>query len=571
MLLCCQVLVPSEHSRSHRWPERRPISWQRVPLSRPHRASIDTDRVVGFPQHATIPTWARPGGPSGRSDPVAPTITTEPQSETVVAGATASFSAAATGTPTPTVQWEESTHAGSRWSSIRGATATTYNFTATSSENGDEFEAVFRNSAGSATTTPATLTVGAATPVSPTITSEPTSESVTAGTTASFSAAATGTPTPTVQWWESTNGGSSFSTVMGATATTYNFTATSSENGDEFEAVFRNSAGSATTTPATLTVGTATPVSPTITSEPTSESVTAGTTASFSAAATGTPTPTVQWWESTNGGSSFSTVMGATSTTYSFTATSSENGDEFYAVFTNSAGSAKTNTATLTVTAALVQSSNWSGYAGLEATFDAVSAFWTVPTLTCSGATSSYSAQWTGIDGYSSDTVEQDGTEADCIDGSPSYDAWYEMYGDSAVDSGYEVELNPATGYYPVSPGDTITVSVTVSGSSWTLSLADATHWTYSTTIFFSGAAESSAEWVVERPEICSFRCSLTSLADFGSVTFSNASASVGSVSAPISAYANTGIEMVNGITPLAVPGALNSSGNGFTDTWQAS
>jgi hypothetical protein len=279
----------------------------------------------------------------------------------------------------------------------------------------------------------------------------------------------------------------------------------------------------------------------------------------------------VQWWESTNDGSSFSTVSGATSTTYSFTATSSENGDEFYAVFTNSTGSATTNTVTLTVTAALVQSSNWSGYADLDATFDAVSASWAVPTLSCSGQTSSYSAQWTGIDGYSSDTVEQDGTEADCIDGSPSYDAWYEMYGDSAVDSGYEVELNPATGYYPVSPGDTITASVTVSGSSWTLFLADVTHWTYSTTISFSGAAESSAEWVVERPEICSFGCSLTSLADFGSVTFSKASASVGSVSAPISSYANTGIEMVNSTTPLAVPGALNSSGNGFTDTWQAS
>lgn len=437
---------------------------------------IDTDRVVGIPQQATVPSWARPGGLSGRGDPVAPTITTEPQSETVAAGSTASFFAAASGTPTPTVQWEQSTNGGTRWSTIRGATSTTYSFTASAAENGDEFEAVFRNFADSATSTAATLTVGAAAPAAPKITSEPTSESVTAGSTASFSAAATGTPTPTVQWWESTNSGSSFS------------------------------------------------------------------------------------------------PLSATSTAYSFTATSSENGDEFYAVFTNGTGSATTNTVTLTVTAALVKSSNWSGYADLDATFDAVGASWTVPTLNCSGRTSSYSAQWIGIDGYSSNTVEQDGTEADCLNGSPSYDAWYEMYGDSAVDNGYEVELNPASGYYPVSPGDTITASVSVSGSSWTLSVADSTqHWNYSTPISFSGASKSSAEWIVERPEVCSRSCSLTSLADYGSVTFSNATASVGSSSEPISSYANTGIEMENGTTPLATPGALNATGNGFTDVWQAS
>ena len=113
---------------------------------------------------------------------------------------------------------------------------------------------------------------------------------------------------------------------------------------------------------------------------------------------------------------------------------------------------------------------------------------------------------------------------------------------------------------------------MSVSGSSWTLSVADSTqHWNYSTPISFSGASKSSAEWIVERPEVCSRSCSLTSLADYGSVTFSNATASVGSSSEPISSYANTGIEMENGTTPLATPGALNATGNGFTDVWQAS
>ena len=404
----------------------------------------------------------------------------------------------------------------------------------------------------------------------PSITQQPQSETIPVGGTASFSAAASGSPTPTVQWYVSTNRGSRWSTIRGAASTTYSFTVTSSENGYEYEAVFRNRAGTATTNAATLTVGSATPVAPSITSQPSSENVANGSTASFSAAASGTPTPTVQWWQSTNGGTSFAAVSSATSAAYSFTATTSENGYEFYAVFTNSQGSAQTNTATLTVTAAMVESSNWSGYADLNQTYDAVRASWTVPTVSCSSRSSSYSAEWIGIDGYSSNTVEQDGSEADCISGSPSYDAWYEMYGDNAVNSGYEVELSPSS--YPVSHGDAMSASVSVSGSIWTLSISDSTRgWNFSTQINYSGAAASSAEWIVERPEICSFSCQLAALADFGTVNFTGADASVGSNSSTISGNPDTGLEMVSGSTPLATPGNLDAAGDSFTDTWQAS
>jgi hypothetical protein len=324
--------------------------------------------------------------------------------------------------------------------------------------------------------------------------------------------------------------------------------------------------------PPTHTTG----VAPTITSDPQSETVPNGSTATFKATASGSPTPTVQWEDSINDGTTWTAISRATSTTYSFTASSSENGYWYEAVFTNSAGHATTTAATLTVTAAAPapeESSNWSGYADVGATFNAVSASWTVPTLTCTGSGSAYSAHWIGIDGYSSDTVEQDGTEADCINGAASYDAWYEMYGDNAVDSGYEVELSPTTN--PVSPGDPISASVSVSNNEWTLSITDSSSshsWTYTTTppIDFT-AKQSSAEWVVERPEICSRSCSLTSLADFGSVTFSNASAATGGSSGPISAYSNAAIEMVNGRTVLALPGALGSNGTNFTDTWKAS
>ncbi len=312
---------------------------------------------------------------------------------------------------------------------------------------------------------------------------------------------------------------------------------------------------------------------PVITSQPKSETVAPGATASFSAAASGSPAPSVQWQVSTNGGSSFAPISGATSTTYSFAAQSAQSGEQFEAVFSNSYGQATTDAATLTVGDVPVESSNWSGYANSGTTFEVVDGTWTVPSVSCSGRGSSYSAAWIGIDGYSSDTVEQDGTEQDCLNGSPSYDAWYEMYGDSAVNGGDEVELSPSTN--PVSPGDSLTASVSVSGGGWTLTLADTssadTGWTYSTVVAFSGAAQSSAEWVVERPEICSRSCQLTSLADFGTVTFSGASTTTTAGSTgSIGANPDTAMEMVNGSTVLARPSGLASGGAGFTDTWQA-
>src|ERR1019366_8216331 len=183
-------------------------------------------------------------------------------------------------------------------------------------------------------------------PSVPVITTNPTSLTVTAGATATFTAAASGTPTPTVQWMVSTGGGA-FTAVAGATSATLSFTTTAAQTGNQYEAVFTNTQGSATTTAATLTVNTL----PVITTNPTNVSVLAGATATFTAAATGSPAPTVQWQGSTNGGATFTNVAGATTTTLSFTTTASQNGNQYKAVFTNAAGSTSTTAATLTVLA----------------------------------------------------------------------------------------------------------------------------------------------------------------------------------------------------------------------------
>jgi hypothetical protein len=87
----------------------------------------------------------------------------------------------------------------------------------------------------------------------PAVTLNPVSKVITGGS-VTFTAAASGNPTPTVQWQVSTNGGASFTNIPGATSTTYTFTPTPSQSGDQFRAVFTNHCSTATTTAATLTI-----------------------------------------------------------------------------------------------------------------------------------------------------------------------------------------------------------------------------------------------------------------------------------------------------------------------------
>ncbi len=188
------------------------------------------------------------------------------------------------------------------------------------------------------------------TSVAPSITGNPTNQSVVLGTNVSFTAAANGSPTPTVQWEISTDGGKTFSNISGATSTTLTLTnVTTAMNGNEYRAVFTNIAGTATTSAAMLSV-TAAASAPVLTANPGNQGVLVGHTATFTASASGSPTPTVQWQVSTNGGVTFTDISGATSATLTLNnVPASMNGNQFRAVFSNSAGSVTSTAATLTV------------------------------------------------------------------------------------------------------------------------------------------------------------------------------------------------------------------------------
>lgn len=284
----------------------------------------------------------------------APAITTQPSSATVSDGGSAAFTAAASGNPTPTYQWSVSADSGSTWSAISGATSASYTASAlTIGDSGKQFRCVATNSQGSATTSAATLTVNAA---APTITTHPASQSVVVPATATFTVAATGTAPLSYQWQSRADSGATWAAVSGATASSYTTgVTTTGDTGKQFRCVITNSGGSATSNAATLTVAaSATP--PSVTAQPSAQTVTAGSTATFTAAFSGTAPITYQWERQPSGGS-WSTISGATSASYTTPATtvsggSANSGDQYRCTATNSAGSITTSAASLTVNAA---------------------------------------------------------------------------------------------------------------------------------------------------------------------------------------------------------------------------
>jgi hypothetical protein len=149
--------------------------------------------------------------------------------------------------------------------------------------------------------------------------------------------------------------------------------------------------------------------------------------------------------------------------------------------------------------------SNWSGYAE-TGTYTGVSATWTVPTVTAS-TSATYSSAWIGVDGFNNSDLIQTGTEEDYYSGAAHYNAWWEILPAS------ETAL-PAS--YPIGAGDRMSASIYETSSTvttgfffrrttehvWDITISDTTRgWSYTTKQAYNGPG-TSAEWVVEAPEI---------------------------------------------------------------------
>ncbi|HKE56926.1 MAG TPA: PQQ-dependent sugar dehydrogenase [Pyrinomonadaceae bacterium] len=170
----------------------------------------------------------------------APTITSDPGNQTVLQGTPATFTVGANGTAPLSYQWQRN------MVNINGATASSFTLASpVFGDSGAKFRCVVTNAFGSATSNEATLTVNAP----PSITQQPTNQTVTQGQTATFTVTASGSATLTYQWQRNQ------ANINGATSSTYTTGATTSaDDGAKFRCVVTNGFGNATSNEVTLTV-----------------------------------------------------------------------------------------------------------------------------------------------------------------------------------------------------------------------------------------------------------------------------------------------------------------------------
>lgn len=171
------------------------------------------------------------------------------RSLTVIQGQPATFTITGQGTGPFTYQWFLDGQP------ISGATSSTYAIASTTaSDNGDSFTVMVSNAAGSTTSGPYTLTVL----VPPAITQQSVNQAVTAGQQGTFSVSIVSTATTplTYQWVK--NGAA----IAGATTAILTTPATSiGDSGSAYSVKVSNTAGSVTSSTATLTVN---PIVPTL-------------------------------------------------------------------------------------------------------------------------------------------------------------------------------------------------------------------------------------------------------------------------------------------------------------------
>jgi hypothetical protein len=209
----------------------------------------------------------------------------------------------------------------------------------------------------------------------------------------------------------------------------------------------------------------------------------------------------------------------------------------------------------------------WSGYVAFGTTFTDVTGTWTEPHADCSGLknrTKTMSAFWVGLDGNTSNTVEQAGTQANCNGSTGSHFAWFEFYPAKFT------ELDPQT--YPVSEGDTITVDVSQSGGTVTITVTSSNSgWPGALNQFVTSSPAgkdqfNSAEWIAESLS--------TKLTNFGTVAFSGTTATAsGHTGGPAdAAWMTDKLTMVNhggqNATPKDCVSDLGGDGKSFSVVW---
>jgi len=232
----------------------------------------------------------------------------------------------------------------------------------------------------------------------------------------------------------------------------------------------------------------------------------------------------------------------------------------------------------------VVTSPNWSGYAatgspGSPVSFTSVTGTWKEPAARCrAGSAGASSVVWVGIGGYGAAArdVAQVGTTARCRSaGGPRYHAWFEI----APHRAFPIHQR-------LSPGDEVHGSVNVLPTGVQLIMENRTRrWRWTRTITYALAATSSAEWIVEAPTTCDGRsCGRTPLANFGTITMTNISATGNGLTGTLASPSWTIVPIrlapdmatmrlrVTSTNPRAgaVPSPVTADGTAFSVSWIA-
>jgi pectate lyase len=260
-----------------------------------------------------------------------PSITEDVQDQQIFVSQAASFSVLASGTLPLYYQWYYNTN-----SVLTNDTSSSITITNAQLMDDGGYSVVVSNTYGVVTSSVAQLTVS--TPDMPSIITQPQDTTVLPGDTAIFTVEAGGSEPLSYQWYYNTN-----TLVNGATDSTLTLTNVQPGQAGVYSVIVSNLAGSITSSNATLNVNT-NPVAPMFTSEPASQVVLAGSTATLTASADGTAPISYQWYDNN------ALIMGATSSTLTLVNIQTSSDGSYYVTASNTVGVATSTTAILTVT-----------------------------------------------------------------------------------------------------------------------------------------------------------------------------------------------------------------------------